>query len=159
MNDDIEARLKQLEDRLAKMEGERGRIRAGLATMWSKVTGKQLQHDAQIARQDGRIAALETWRAEVTGPGDKGDTAQLNQLRLLRYLINQHFNDEELRGLVFDLGVDYDSLRKNGKDTTTRELISYCERRGRLGKLVTRCQELRADVMGWPVLFDDVEWL
>jgi hypothetical protein len=53
-------------------------------------------------------------------------------LQQLRELVDQHFNDEKLRHLCFDLGVDYDNLGGRGKAANGRELIALLERQRQL---------------------------
>ena len=65
--------------------------------------------------------------------------------RLRRTLI-RCFDENELRDLSFDLGVDYESLPGEGKGAKARELIAYLARRGRLADLVEIAQELRPNV-------------
>jgi hypothetical protein len=69
----------------------------------------------------------------------------MNLLRLRRTL-NRCFDENELRDLCFDLGVDYQDLPGEGKGAKVRELIAHLERRGRLPKLVEMGRELRPDV-------------
>jgi hypothetical protein len=64
----------------------------------------------------------------------------------LRRLLAAHFDAEELRTLCFDLGIDYDDLRGEGKAGKARELITYLERRGRLDELLTIATQLRPQV-------------
>jgi hypothetical protein len=52
------------------------------------------------------------------------------QRRLLRQILTQSFNEEELKSLCFDMGIDYESLPGAGKAAKARELIGYFERRG-----------------------------
>lgn len=54
----------------------------------------------------------------------------------LRTALTQSFDEEELRTLCFDLGVDYDGLRGDGKDAKVRELVSYFSRRNEIDKLI-----------------------
>jgi len=42
----------------------------------------------------------------------------------LHRLLVRHFDLEELRTLAFDLGVDFDDLRGEGKSAKARELIT-----------------------------------
>jgi hypothetical protein len=56
------------------------------------------------------------------------------------------FNDSELRDLCVDLGIDYDSLGGEGKAGKVRELISYCERHGRLPDLLAYVRDKRPRV-------------
>ena len=47
---------------------------------------------------------------------------------------------------VFDLGMDYDSLRGEGQEGKVRELVTYLERRTRIPELVKYCSQLRSNV-------------
>lgn len=68
------------------------------------------------------------------------------QLTDLRQKIMDHFNDEELRTLCFDVGADYDSLPAQGKEGKARELIAYLQRQGQLAELVSICCKTRPKV-------------
>ena len=72
----------------------------------------------------------------------------------LRDLIVAHFNDNELRDLCFDLGVDYESLPGEGKAARARELVAYFQRRNRLAELEAACLRLRPDAFGAPTPAD-----
>lgn len=61
----------------------------------------------------------------------------------LRDRLNRFFNENELRDLCFDLGMDYESLPDQTKAGKARELVAYFERRGDLNRLIDRCRELR----------------
>ena len=65
------------------------------------------------------------------------DWAELHRLILIL------FDIEELRTLCFDIGVDYDALRGEGKDAKARELIMQCRRDNRVAELVVRLSTLR----------------
>ena len=65
------------------------------------------------------------------------------ELTQLREKVIRYFDEEELRTLCGDLGVDYDDLRGEGKAAKAREFVNYLERRGRLPELVRKCSELR----------------
>ena len=73
---------------------------------------------------------------------------ELELPRILRPILVDRFDLEELRTLCFDLGVDYDSLRGEGKEAKARELVGYIERRGRLDELETRIKQLRPGSIG-----------
>ena len=62
------------------------------------------------------------------------------QLSQLRQNIIDRFSDEELRDLCVDLGIDYESLPAQGKAGKARELVAYCERRGRIPELKRRVE-------------------
>jgi hypothetical protein len=70
-------------------------------------------------------------------------------LRQLRELVDQHFNDEELRDLCFDLGVDYDNLGGRGTAANGRELIDLLQRQQRLPDLIALARQQRPNVT-WP---------
>jgi hypothetical protein len=72
----------------------------------------------------------------------------------LRDFIVAHFNDNELRDLCFDLGIDYESLPGEGKAAKARELTAYCQRRDRLAELEATCLRLRSDASNAPAPAD-----
>ena len=81
-------------------------------------------------------------------PGEEqitNGTQQPDVMSLHRGL-TEHFNEEELRDLCFQLDIDYDDLPGVGKAGKARELITYHERRGTLLKLVEKCRQLRPNV-------------
>jgi hypothetical protein len=72
-------------------------------------------------------------------------SAPLSPVDLRRALVRL-FDEEELRTLCFDLGVDYDSLRGEGKAARSRELVAWAERRGFLEELETVLRRLRPNL-------------
>jgi hypothetical protein len=54
----------------------------------------------------------------------------------LRQQMIGSFDLEEFRDLCFDLGVDFDNLRGEGKAAKVRELITYLQRRDDLDRLI-----------------------
>lgn len=75
-------------------------------------------------------------------PPTNGNGAALSAVDLL-VLLTTGFNEEELKTLAFELGVDYDSLPADGKSGKARELVSYFERRGQLPTLVKAVRDVR----------------
>ena len=69
----------------------------------------------------------------------------------LRDLLAHHFSLEELRGLCFDLGLEYEDLPGETRPGRAQSLIEYCLRRGRLPELHRRCTALRP-LVDWPDL-------
>lgn len=65
--------------------------------------------------------------------------------RLLRKVLETRFNDEDLRGLCFDLNVDYEGLAGSSKVTKTISLIEYFERMHRAEELLQTIKALRPD--------------
>ena len=66
-------------------------------------------------------------------------------LRQLRLFIQQHFDQEELCTLCFDLGVDYDSLSAEGKAGKVRELVTAVERSGNVHDLMLILRDARPE--------------
>ncbi len=64
----------------------------------------------------------------------------------LRRVLDEYFNETELRNLCFDMGIDYEGLSSGGKADKARELIAHCDRHGRVDELERRCRELRPNV-------------
>jgi hypothetical protein len=79
---------------------------------------------------------------------DRGKTPMDNPLSRLHQFITDRYDLEDLRTLCFDLGMDYDSLRGEGKEAKARELLLYLARRGRLEELLGKLHQER------PALFD-----
>ena len=70
-------------------------------------------------------------------------------LTQLREILDQRFDEGELRTLCFDLGVDYDNLPGQSKSDRARELVLHCERRDCVPELVATGRKLRPDI-SWP---------
>ena len=53
------------------------------------------------------------------------------QLVELNSKMNQVFSLDEIESLCFDMGIDFESLGGEGRGAKIRELIAFCQRRGR----------------------------
>lgn len=62
---------------------------------------------------------------------------------ILRHILVEYFDENDLRDLCFYLKVDYDSLPAVGKKDKARELIVYLERRNRVSELISLIQSER----------------
>jgi Effector-associated domain 7 len=51
-------------------------------------------------------------------------------------MLDKHFNMEELRTLCFDLDVDFDNLRGEGKTGKARELVVFLDSHDRIHEIV-----------------------
>jgi hypothetical protein len=71
------------------------------------------------------------------------------QLVELNSKMNQVFSQGDIESLCFDLGIDFDSLPGQGKAAKIRELIAFCQRRGRDEELVAKVRAERPQV-AWP---------
>jgi len=103
-------------------------------------------------------------RTEVTRPGPVSDTqpgsssprqgtAQVSSAAdatahasVLRRILVERFDLEELRTLCFDLSVDYDALGGEGKEARARELIAYLQRRRQLDQVTSYIRQHRPDI-------------
>ena len=103
-------------------------------------------------------------RTEVTHPGPvrgtqlsssspRQDTTQVPpaaeataHASALRRILVERFDLEELRTLCFDLSIDYDALRGEGKEARARELIAYLQRRRQLDQLTSYIRQQRPDI-------------
>jgi DNA-binding response OmpR family regulator len=65
---------------------------------------------------------------------------------LLRQILAEHFDLEELRTLCFDLEINFDGLRGEGQEAKARELVAYLQRRERLDQLVSYLRQHRPDI-------------
>ncbi len=68
-----------------------------------------------------------------------------NKLSRLLQLIIDHYDEEELQTLCFNLGVDYDSLPAKGKAGKARELLLYLGHRRQLIQLLPLLAQTRPD--------------
>lgn len=69
--------------------------------------------------------------------------SSMNDLKVLQNVLVNHFDMAELKDLAFDLSIDYENIPGTTKSSTARELILYCQRRGRLNELVVGIQHRR----------------
>ncbi len=63
------------------------------------------------------------------------DLLPVERVQLREFLVN-HFGQDELELLAFDLGVDYELFSYQNKQKLSLELVAYFERRNRLGCLL-----------------------
>lgn len=68
------------------------------------------------------------------------------EMTKLYNLLNNYFDEEELKNLSFDLAVDYENLRSDNKYGKCRELVKYFDRRNNLPKLLSEFEKQRPDI-------------
>lgn len=68
-------------------------------------------------------------------------------------LMNKSLSKSDVKDLCLELGIDFENIPENGKSGQIRELILFCERRGRFPDLLVALNELIPDVT-WPTLGD-----
>jgi hypothetical protein len=69
-----------------------------------------------------------------------------NRLIKVRQILASRFDENELRTLCFDLGMDYESLPGSGKTDKARELVAYCERHNCIPELTRIGKQQRPDI-------------
>ncbi len=67
-------------------------------------------------------------------------------LRNIGVALANRFNDEELRNLASDLGIDYDDLVGDIQDTKARSLVKFLYRRNRMEELLEEGKASRPDI-------------
>ncbi len=84
--------------------------------------------------------------------------AATDGLQVLRRNLEASFNLDELRGLCFELGINFENLRGDTLLAKTIELVSYCQRQRLLARLIEACLALRPEFdwqAGAAVILDD----
>jgi hypothetical protein len=64
----------------------------------------------------------------------------------IQTILASRFDLEELKTLCFRLGVAFDSLRGEGLEGKSRELVAYWQRRQQLAQLVSAIRRYRPDI-------------
>lgn len=119
----------------------------------SAVDSAKKQHtEIEIHGEDGKIRSRDSYGNDLNPPKAGANTSPTVEPPdstphvWLHQILDEHFNDEELRTLCFDLDVDYDNLSGSNKVGKARELIRYCQRHDWLNKLQQRVMTLRPKV-------------
>jgi hypothetical protein len=73
-------------------------------------------------------------------------SVERERLAELRRTLSARYSESELQDLVFDLGLDYESLPGDGKAGKARELVAHCDRHGLIADLVEAMKKGRPDV-------------
>ncbi|MBK9051453.1 MAG: hypothetical protein IPL78_11215 [Chloroflexi bacterium] len=82
-------------------------------------------------------------QSRLIAPRRRTDTiAQANILHLFQQ-IESLFNLSEVKGICFALGIEFEDLAGEEKQEKIRELITYCQRRGRVPDLVQHLESAR----------------
>jgi hypothetical protein len=68
------------------------------------------------------------------------------ELRRLHQILTTRFGGEDLRTLCFYLGVDFDSLKGEGKEGKARELLKHLAHRNRIPELIEIGRQIRPDI-------------
>ena len=92
--------------------------------------------------------SIETWLED----GDPAMGGVDTRISDLADMIDQHFNDQELRTMCLELGVVYENLEGVNLTGRVQSLVTYFERRGTVDSLVEYCMMERPGVYGWPII-------
>ena len=96
----------------------------------------------------GQIDSALSGRPIPTTPGAAERlTIAREQLVALRQALSNLFDEGELRDLVFDLAIDYDSLPGAAKKDKARELVAFCRRHDQLDELKLAILQRRPDAL------------
>lgn len=125
--------------RIDKLEGDFLELRLDLM-LYLRELNQQIKEIKEVIEEAPRPARR---------PPDTGQL--LNAEMKTAVLIEKFFNMDELITLMLDFGVSYEKIKGSTIDVKAREFAGYMNRRGKLGKLVKRCIELRPDAYGWPI--------
>jgi hypothetical protein len=79
-------------------------------------------------------------------PGPRLSATQRERLTQLHRQITERFNDSELDGLSFELGLRYENLKGSTPQEKARELLRYFMRQERLDELVAALSQARPQV-------------
>jgi hypothetical protein len=94
---------------------------------------------AVLQRLDPQNSKLTAW---LIAERQSSETEERDVLRLFRQ-IEAGFDESELAGLCFELGVDMENLNGHNRLDKIRSLVTYMQRRSRLPDLVERCARIR----------------
>ena len=82
----------------------------------------------------GRDKVINTTGGSADDVGAGGLVTSPEGLKLYQ-LLNQYFEQEDLEGLCYELGIDQENLRGQTKMAKARALVQQCEKTGRLDEL------------------------
>jgi len=102
----------------------------------------QFNRLTRLNRVQGMLRQMQTAlpNYQTTTDTNTPDSVDMGQLV---DLLQESFNEDELRTLTFDLGIDYEELAGENKDVKVRELIAYAERRNRTAELIDVAANMR----------------
>jgi len=125
--------------------------------LWPKAVASSPDQKGDTAmRYSGNsTSGRNTVKGTLPNPGTQ--LPKQNDLSELREFVTTGYDDEELRTLCSDLGVDYDNLRGEGKAAKVRELVNSLNRKARISDLVDCVRRTYPDFppIEWPTGLDE----
>ena len=76
------------------------------------------------------------------------------RLTVLKRILIEHFNMEELESLCFDIDVDFEVLSGENKEKKVIELVKYVKRRNAMDKLIDAAKTERPSA-AWDELYPE----
>ncbi|MCB8923697.1 MAG: AAA family ATPase [Ardenticatenaceae bacterium] len=116
--------------------GKENKVRELISLILTQRRSEELM--AELIRQRPEIGWQEIVSGQLSPPG-----LDYGRIRTLPAVINERFDEAELRSLCFELDVDYENLPAVGKADKVRELVSYFARRQRIPDLALALQRMR----------------
>jgi hypothetical protein len=92
---------------------------------------------------------VKRWLMDHNGIGLPFVETNWSRLVKLQGVMEEAFNDSELRDIAFHFNISYDNLTGSTLRDRIRELILHLERRNRIDELIRLCKQLRPNVE-WP---------
>lgn len=144
----LEAKFEQLEQSL----------RANVAAVWTRLVTlvqaleekiKRLQERMQLF--EARLTAVERKTSWMPQRSDTGRLRHLDQDKARRaaYLVDEHFNENELRVLCLDFHIEYENVEGETKREKALELAMHFYRRNTLDVFINWLKGQRPNVE-WP---------
>lgn len=118
-----------IDDLKLLMIGIDKKLDAILAWIVAEQSGDKRELKRKLEELRKKTNGLTFAQAEKNPPPPPMSTAQI------RRELTERVDEEELRTLCFDLDIEYDNLRGEGKAAKVRELVALMEREGRVGRL------------------------
>lgn len=119
---------------------------SGYAQIGDVPAGKDLVGDTAVIRplHVGQLTV-----SYLIGEKDSYRNIQQETLNDFKARLEETFNDEDIRQLCFELGVEYEDLAADTGHGRIRELVDYGRRHGRLAELTKYAREQRRYIT-WP---------
>ena len=111
------------------------RLRPAFTEVWKTIEAMRLEISGQERR----------WRL-ITG---KPTTGELDRSGFFLDILQNLYNEEDIRGLLFDMNVKWEALPGENANGKARELVLLCQRTRRLTELYERIREAR------PYIFEE----
>lgn len=146
--------LNELRKQFEAFRNQVGQRFAALARLLSSIIDQIREVDTAVSDLKFQLLELRTEVQQLRRQRDekrprpklKLNSDELQTRSELQDVLIEFFNEEDLKNLAFDMGIDYESLPADGKQGKARELIVQTQRDGRLWMLLAECEKARPNV-------------